>query len=302
MHAENVDRLDLETGLLEAVNDPVECARGIGSREHVFVHEQSPDEILVLPGGTEASHLEHEDTIVIEEVVNLAQERVVVTNSNVLRAAISFPVSAQTCGARSDAHLGHLEGNDLGEFLVSADLAVVLAQNAGTLRSNAIVCNALVSKLGLILAEGDTSDIAAKVFGRVSSKGSPSAANVEQSVLRLEFELVADESELVVLELFEGFLAVDIVDHASSINHARSQEPEFRREHEIEHATDHASSPLVKVIASVVVVTNLLLILGRRVPDDVGNQNSDDILEQRPSHLKSSPIVPVLEKVEHVAC
>ena len=61
----NVDILDLKAIILELkssqqydtsertganlANDPVQSARGISTREDIFVHEQAPDEVLVLP-------------------------------------------------------------------------------------------------------------------------------------------------------------------------------------------------------------------------------------------------------------
>lgn len=46
--------------------------------------EDKPDEILELPVGTNASNLEDENTIIVQEVVDLTQERLVATNTDVL--------------------------------------------------------------------------------------------------------------------------------------------------------------------------------------------------------------------------
>lgn len=42
MNAEDVDVEDLEAGALEAADDPVQGARGVGAREDVLVHEEAP--------------------------------------------------------------------------------------------------------------------------------------------------------------------------------------------------------------------------------------------------------------------
>lgn len=42
---------------------------------------------------------------------------------------------------------------------------------------------------------------------------------------RLEVELVADDGELVVLELFEGLFLVDVEDDAGGVDHTRAKEP-----------------------------------------------------------------------------
>lgn len=49
-----------------------------------------PDKILVLPAVTETGDLEDEDTIVVEKVVNLAQERIIPTDTNMLKRKESF--------------------------------------------------------------------------------------------------------------------------------------------------------------------------------------------------------------------
>lgn len=124
------------------------------------------------------------------------------------------------------AYLGHLQRDNLGEGLLGSNFTVILAENPSLSRRNAVVLDPLVSEDGLVLAEGDSGNVAAKVLRGVSGEGSPSTTNVEEGVGRLEFELVADEGELVVLEFFETFFAVDVVDDSRSVDHARSKEPE----------------------------------------------------------------------------
>lgn len=56
-------------------------------------------------------------------------------------------------------------------------------------------------------------------------EGSPSAADVEKLVGRLKVEPLANESELVVLELLERLGPGDVLDDARGVDHARSEEP-----------------------------------------------------------------------------
>lgn len=103
----DVALLDLESSKLELLDDVVEGHRGIGSGENVpgrkgrrrekvsfaqgregqrdsLVHEQSPDEVLKLPHGSNTSDLEDEGTVVIEEVVDLLEEGSVSPEADVL--------------------------------------------------------------------------------------------------------------------------------------------------------------------------------------------------------------------------
>jgi hypothetical protein len=53
-------------------DNPVQSTACISARENVFVHKEAPDEILVLPYRADTSDLKEENTVIIEEVVNLA--------------------------------------------------------------------------------------------------------------------------------------------------------------------------------------------------------------------------------------
>jgi hypothetical protein len=110
VNTENVDVGDLESDTLETADDPVEGAGSVGSGEDVLVHEETPVrrrefgsapvcwsgvrgdekrdaplEVLVLPGRTDTGDLEDEDTIVLEVVVDVAEEGVVTTDTDVLQ-------------------------------------------------------------------------------------------------------------------------------------------------------------------------------------------------------------------------
>jgi hypothetical protein len=107
-----------------------------------------------------------------------------------------------------------------------------------------------------------TSDIGSVVLGGVGDQRSPSTSNVEHPVALLQVEFLANHVELVVLELLEGLLLVDVGDDTGSVDHSGSQEPR------------------VKVVASVVVVSDLVLVLALRVDDDLGDQVGEDVFEQ----------------------
>jgi len=96
----------------------------------------------------------------------------------------------------------------------------------------------------------------------VGDKRSPTASNVEQSVALLERELLAYHVELVVLQFLESLHPVDVGDDTRGVDHSWPKEPR------------------VEVVASVVVVSDLVLILGLRVDDHLGNEVSEDVFEQ----------------------
>lgn len=77
-----------------------------------------PDEVLVLPVRADTSNLEDKDTIVVEEVVHLAEEGLVATDADVL---------------------GHLQADNLGvRATPTGDVAGIRAQDASALRVTAL--------------------------------------------------------------------------------------------------------------------------------------------------------------------
>jgi hypothetical protein len=114
-------------------------------------------------------------------------------------------------------------------------------------------------------------------------KGSPATANIEQLLALLELDLLADNGELVVLELLKGLLLVDIGDNARGVDHAWAQEP------------------AVEVIAAVVVVADLLLILGASVHDDLWCELEENELEQAGGEAEAGPVGSVLHDLKAVA-
>lgn len=145
-----------------------------------------------------------------------------------------------------------------------------------------ILAQAVLAELGLLLSQGDTSNIAAKILSSIGSERAPSTANIKKGIFRLEFELMTNESKLVILELLEGFLLVFVGYNARGIDHSWTEEPG------------------VEVIASVVVVSNLGLVLSRGMDKDIGDELGEDLVEELPGHLESSPVVLGFECLKDV--
>ena len=226
VHTDGIDALDLKAGSLELINKPAKRGGGVGTGEDVFVHEDAPDEIFVLPGATETGDLEEEDTIVIEHVIDLLQETVEVADTDVL---------------------GHLEaGNLLVTTLGDGNITVVHAQDLALLLGDASLAQGIVTPGSLVATKSDAGSLGSEVDAGEASQGAPAAADIKQGLALLETDLLADDGELVVLELLQRLLLLDVRDDTRGVDHARAKEP------------------TVEVVAAVVVVTNLLLIWKRQ--------------------------------------
>ena len=173
MYTDGVNHLDFKTSTLERIDDETKRSRSVGTREDVFVHEETPGEVLELPSLTETSDLEEEDTIVVEHVVNLAEERAQVADTDVL---------------------GHLEtGNLVVATRRKGNITVVHAENVGLALFDARLPEAVVAPSSLVATESDTSDVSAVVDGGEPGKSSPTAANVEHLLALLQADLFTDD-------------------------------------------------------------------------------------------------------------
>ena len=84
----------------------------------------------------------------------------------------------------------HLKGNNLGvSCTATRDFTVIETEDASLGRVTTVLEDAVVAELGLVLAQGDTGDLAAIVLVCECTKGTPSTTNVEKTVIRLEVEL-----------------------------------------------------------------------------------------------------------------
>ena len=139
--------------------------------------------------------------------------------------------------------LSHLKAGDLVvTTLWNWDVTVIHTQDAGLLLRDAGIAEASVTPGGLVASKSDAGNVCAEVDRGELGKSSPSAADVKHSLALLKIDLLADNGELVVLKLLKGLLLVDVGDDTRGIDHARAKEP------------------AVEVVASVVMVTDLLLI------------------------------------------
>lgn len=197
--------------------------------------------------------------------------------------------------------LGHLETGDLVVFAVGDwDVAVVHAKNPALLLRDSRFSESVVSPRSLVASKSDSGSIGTVVDAREFGQGAPSAADVQESLALLEINLFADDSKLVILELFERLLRRAVGDDPGSVNHAWAQEPS------------------VEVVTSVVVVTYLLFIyrssisgnralrgdgeptLGSGVHNDLGRKDEEDVLEQGPSESEAGPVMSILHHLQAV--
>jgi hypothetical protein len=222
MDTDGVDGLDLKASALQVVDEESKRGRSISAWEDVSVHEETPHKILVLPRLAESSNLQEENSIIVKHVINLFQESLEVADTNVL---------------------SHLEAGDLVVLaLWNRDIAVVHAEDSALLLGDTSLAETVVSPGSLVTAKGDTSHLSAKVDTGKLGQGSPAASNIKHALVLLEVNLLANNGKLVVLELLKGLLLGDVRNNAGGVNHTWAKEPP------------------VEIIASVIVVSDLLLI------------------------------------------
>lgn len=258
----NVD--DFKTSALELVHDPSQGSRGIGTGENVLVHEQTPDQVLVLPRLSQSSVLKEENTIVIKHIVHLVEELAKLSHSYVL---------------------SHLQAGNLVVLssLGHGSVTVVEAQNSGLRLGDSILAEVAVTPGGLVATQGDSSYVRLVLTRSESGKSSPTTSEVQDLVAWLESNLFAHYTQLVVLELLQSLLAVNVRDESRGVDHSGAQEPR------------------VKVVTTVIVVSDLLLVLGSRVQDDLRKHSGQEELEQRKSETEAGPVVSVLHGIQTIA-
>lgn len=206
--------------------------------------------------------MHEEDTVIIEHVVDLAEEGGEVTDTDVL---------------------GHFETGDLVVLaLGDGSVAVVHAEDTALLLGDTKAAETAVTPGSLVATESDTSDLSTVVGRSELGEGTPATAEVEHAVTSLKGNLLADDGEFVVLQLLEGLFLVDFRDDTRGVDHARAEEPR------------------VEVVTAVVVVADLLLVLRTSVHDDLGHHTSKEEPEERQSEAEVGPIVTVLHDLKSV--
>lgn len=222
MHPNRIHPFHLEPRPLQLIDKPPQRRARVRAGEDILVHEEPPDQVLVLPALAQPRDLQEEDAVVVEHVVDLPQERREVPHAHVL---------------------GHFQAGDLAVAARGyGDVAVVHAQNPALAFFDPRFAHRVVAEGGLVPTQRHARGVGAVLRAGVFGKGAPAAANVEEGFAGLERDLFADDGELVVLELFEGFFGVDVGDYAAGVDHTGAEEP------------------AVEVVAAVVVVADLFFV------------------------------------------
>ena len=121
--------------------------------------------------------------------------------------------------------LSHLQTNDLSEYpLLPWQIAVITILNTSPAWITTALPNPLVPKYSLVVAEGDAQNGALVILVSERCESSPSTPDIEKTIVRLEVQLLTNNSELVILEFFESLGAIEIFDDARCVHHARTKE------------------------------------------------------------------------------
>lgn len=257
---------NLEASRLQRADNKGQWGGSVRTRENVLVHEQAPHQVLVLPAFSQTRVLQEEDTIVLQGLVDLSQE------------------GAETL----DAHmLGHFKTGDLvilaAGLLGRGRVSVVAAHDFGLGGVHAVLGQEGVTPLGLVSAQGDTGELGTELGGAEGGPGTPATAQVQDVVDLGQLDLGGHGVQLVVLQLLQGLFLGDVADNTGGVDHAGTQEPG------------------VEIVTSVVVVSDLLLVLRTRVHDHLRDEAQQEEAEKRQGEAEVGPIVSVLHHVQAVA-
>lgn len=263
MYADGVDGLDLETSSLEFVDEPKQRRRGVGAGEDVLVHEETPDEVFILPRFSQAGNLEKEDAVVREHLRHLAEKGRKVADTDVL---------------------GHLETGDLVVDAAgrAGDVAIVHAENARLTLGDPVAAETGITPGGLVASQRRTCAMRAVMTGSVSRERTPAATDVEEAFAGLERDFLAHHPHFVVLECFEGLFGGNVADDAGGVDHAGAKEPR------------------VEVVATVVVVPDLLFVLAACVHEHFGDRAGQKEPVEGEGEAEVGPVMAVLETLEGV--
>jgi len=144
------------------------------------------------------------------------------------------------------------------------------------------LAKSIVTPGGLVFRNGKSSNLSTVVQTGELGQGTPATADIQHSLTLLQTDLLADDSHLVILHLFEGLFLLSVRDNTRGVDHARAEEPS------------------VVIVTAVVVGANLLLILSLGVEDNIHEEGEDDELEKLRSEGEVGPIVTVLKNLEKV--
>ena len=194
------ESLGRKTHGFELTNIPVQRARGVSTREDVLVHEETPNQVLVLPVPPESGDLEVEDAVILEPLAHNGQEDLEVLDANVL---------------------SHLKAGDF-VVLVKGNLTVVVQQEVDLVGD--LLLLGLPNREGVsLLADGNSGDPGSVFLSGKAGKGTPAAANVKDGLVFLEVDLVAGNRHLVVLSLLKGVVLA--LKDTARVKHGWAQKP-----------------------------------------------------------------------------
>ena len=123
--------------------------------------------------------------------------------------------------------------------------------------------------------------IGAAVARSIHGKRSPAASDIEQTLPRLQLELVADQSDLLVLRRLQ--ILIQIREEGAGIDHPRSEKP------------------VEEIVASIVVVLHDPLILLLRVDRHFGNEPGEEEFEVIADELVGRVISALPDEIPEVA-
>ena len=103
---------DLEATFLELACIPVHRAGCISAREDVLTHENSPNKIFVGPVPTQSGNLEEENTVGLEERLDLSHIILIVANANVLAHLKACDLVEGRVDVRSEGSVVFLDNFD----------------------------------------------------------------------------------------------------------------------------------------------------------------------------------------------
>ena len=179
VHALVAHRLDLETSPLELARIPVHGAGRISTREDVLTHEVAPDQIFKLPLSAESGNLQHEQTVRLQETLDLSKECLIVTDADML--------------AHLEAgDLVELSPNFIREFSVVKEIDVDLVLEA-------LLRYSFLPIFKLTRGYCHSGALHVEVLCHVDDPGGPAAAEIDQAVTVFHVEQLADDAALAVL-------------------------------------------------------------------------------------------------------
>lgn len=140
----------------------------------------------------------------------------------------------------------------------------------------------LGAKLGLFTSKSNASSVAAEVLCSIRSKCTPAASDIEIAILWLEFQFMANEGQLVVLQLFQSLLFRLVPDYARCVNHAGTEEPVVKVVAAVINkciGSDKLCNAINTLDVPVVMISNLLFILAAGVHYDIWKEARKDVVE-----------------------